>query len=98
MAATWTDLFVVIDRTSTFTVAQLVGKADLKTAREFLAHLLEAVLYEIHTIFADNRIQFAERPRNRDNPQNAFRLDLQREWYRASTDEAQPFMDERTGL
>lgn len=36
-------LFVAIDRTSKFAVAQLVEKADRKTAWEFLEHLLEAV-------------------------------------------------------
>lgn len=36
-------LFVGIDRTSKFTVTQLVEKADRKTAWEFLEHLLDAV-------------------------------------------------------
>ena len=36
-------LFVAIDRTSKFAVAQLVDKANRKTAWEFLEHLLEAV-------------------------------------------------------
>ena len=56
-------LFVAIDRTSKFAVAQLVEKADRKTAWEFLEHLLEAVPYKILT---DNGIQFAEQPRNRN--------------------------------
>lgn len=42
-------LFVAIDRTSKFAVAQLVEKANRKTAWEFLEHLLEAVPYQIHT-------------------------------------------------
>jgi IS30 family transposase len=58
-------LFVGIDRTSKFAVAQLVATADRKTAWEFLQHLLEAVPYEVHTVLTDNGIQFAERPRNR---------------------------------
>ena len=58
-------LFVAIDRTSKFAVAQLVEKANRKTAWEFLEHLLEAVPYKIHTILTDNGIQFAEQPRNR---------------------------------
>ncbi len=60
-------LFVAIDRTSKFAVAQLVEKTDRKTAWEFLGHLLEAVPYKIHTILTDKGIQFAEQPRNRDS-------------------------------
>ena len=47
-------LFVVIDRTSKFAVAQLVEKADRKTAWEFLELLLDTVPYRIHTILTDN--------------------------------------------
>ena len=43
-------LFVAIDRTSKLAVAQLVEKANRKTAREFLKLLLDAVPYRIHTI------------------------------------------------
>lgn len=60
-------LFVAIDRTSKLAVAQLVEKANRKTAWEFLEHLLEAVPYHIHTILTDNGIQFAEQPRNRNS-------------------------------
>ncbi len=60
-------LFVAIDRTSKFAVAQLVEKANRKTAWEFLEHLLESVPYRIHTVLTDNGIQFAEQPRNRDS-------------------------------
>ncbi len=59
-------LFVAIDRTRKFAVAQLVEKANRKTAWEFLELLLEAVPYRIHTILTDNGIQFAEQPRNRN--------------------------------
>src|SRR5210317_1072828 len=59
-------LFVAIDRTSKFAVAQLVEKADRKTAWEFLEHLLKTVPYKIHTILTDNGIQFADQPRNRN--------------------------------
>jgi transposase InsO family protein len=59
-------LFVAIDRTSKFAVAQLVEKANRRTAWEFLQHLLEVVPYRIHTILTDNGIQFAEQPRNRN--------------------------------
>ncbi len=59
-------LFVAIDRTSKFAVAQLVDKANRKTAWEFLETVLEAVPYKIHTILTDNGIQFCEQPRNRN--------------------------------
>ena len=59
-------LFVGIDRTAKFAVAQLVATADRKTAWEFLQHMLEAVPYRVHTILTDNGIQFAEQPRNRN--------------------------------
>ena len=72
-------LFVGIDRTSKFAVAQLVATADRKTAWEFLQHMLEAVPYHVHTILTDRAIgtplvretmargiQFAEQPRNRN--------------------------------
>ena len=59
-------LFVAIDRTSKFAVAQLVDKANRKTAWEFLEHLLKSVPYKIHTILTDNGIQFADQPRNRN--------------------------------
>jgi transposase-like protein len=59
-------LFVAIDQTSKFAVAQLVEKANRRTAWEFFEHLLEAVPYRIHTILPDNGIQFAEQPRNRN--------------------------------
>ena len=59
-------LFVGIDRTAKFAVAQLVATADRKTAWELLQHFLEAVPYRVHTIPTDNGIQFAEQPRNRN--------------------------------
>ncbi len=59
-------LFVAIDRTSKFAVAQLVDKANRKTAWEFLETVLEAIPYKVHTILTDNGIQFCEQPRNRN--------------------------------
>ena len=72
-------LFVAIDRTSKVAVAQLVEKADRRTAWEFLEHLLEMVPCRIHTILTERAIegaigsspmasgiQFAEQPRNRN--------------------------------
>jgi len=46
-------LFVGIDRTSKFAVAQLIEKANRKTAWEFLERLIAAVPYRIHTILTD---------------------------------------------
>ncbi len=60
-------LFVAIDRTSKFAVAQRVEKANRKTARKFLEHLLEVVPYKIPTNLTDNGIKFAERPGNRSS-------------------------------
>ncbi len=57
-------LFVGIDRTAKFAVAQLVETADRKTARESLQHTLEAVPYQVHSILTDT--EFAEQPRNRN--------------------------------
>ena len=68
-------LFVAIDRTSTCAVTQRIGKADRRTAWEFLEHLLQAAPYKIHTILTEpevgarqpQRHQFAEpQPRNRN--------------------------------
>ena len=47
-------LFVAIDRTSKFAVAQLLDKANRKTAWGFLEAVLEAVPYKSHTILTDN--------------------------------------------
>jgi hypothetical protein len=59
-------LFVGIDRTAKFAVAQLIATADRKTAWEFLQYMLEAVPCQVHTILTDNGIQFAEQPWNRN--------------------------------
>ena len=70
-------LCVAIDRTSKFAVAQLVEKANRKTAWEFLEHLLEAVPYRMHSTLTDNGIQFAEQPRNRHTAHSwPMRFDL----------------------
>jgi transposase InsO family protein len=66
-------LFVAIDRTSKFTVVELVEKADMRAAAAFLEALVEAVPYRIHTVLTDNGIQFADRPRNRQGPTARFR-------------------------
>ena len=47
-------LFGAIDRTGKFAVAQLVDKANRKTAWAFLEAVLEAVPYKIHTILPIN--------------------------------------------
>ena len=59
-------LFVGIDRTAKFAVAQLVVTADGKTAWEFLQHMLEPVPYQVHTVLTDSGIQFAEQHRHRN--------------------------------
>jgi transposase InsO family protein len=61
-------LFVAIDRTSKFAFAQLVEKANRRTASAFLEALIEAVPYTIHTVLTDNGIQFTLPPRYADGP------------------------------
>ena len=61
-------LYVAIDRTSKFTVTQLVDKADRRTASAFLEALIAAVPYKIHTVLTDNGIQFTFPPRYADGP------------------------------
>jgi len=66
-------LFVAIDRTSKFVMAKLYDRATMKSAKEFLTALIEAVPYRIHTILTDNGIQFADLPKNRDGATAMFR-------------------------
>lgn len=61
-------LFVAIDRTSKFAFAQLVERANTKTASAFLDALVTVVPYAIHTVLTDNGIQFADIPMNRQGP------------------------------
>ena len=61
-------LFVAIDRTSKFAVAQLVHKANMQTARAFLEALVAAVPYKVEIVLTDNGIQFADLPKNRSGP------------------------------
>jgi transposase InsO family protein len=66
-------LFVAIDRTSKFAYAELHGKANRKTASDFLKALIKAVPYKIHTVLTDNGIQFADLPKNRMGPTALWR-------------------------
>jgi transposase len=61
-------LFVAIDRTSKFAVAQLVDKANTQTALAFLEALVAAVPYRVEIVLTDNGIQFADLPKNRSGP------------------------------
>jgi len=61
-------LFVAIDRTSKFAVAQLVDKANMQTACAFLEALVAAVPYRVEIVLTDNGIQFADLPKNRSGP------------------------------
>lgn len=51
-------MFVAIDRTSKFAVAELHERATRRIAHDFLLHLIEAVPYRIHTVLTDNGTQF----------------------------------------
>jgi len=65
-------LYVAIDRTSKFAFAQLVERANRRTATAFLEALIAAVPYKIHTVLTDNGIQFTLPPRYRDGPTASF--------------------------
>ena len=58
-------LFVAIDRTSKFVMAQLFPEATMESAKTFLENLIRVVPYKIHTVLTDNGIQFADLPKNR---------------------------------
>jgi transposase InsO family protein len=62
-------LFVAIDRTSKFAIAELHERATRANATEFLRRVIEAVPYKIHTVLTDNGIQFT----NQDRQKYAFR-------------------------
>lgn len=63
-------LFVAIDRTSKFAYAELHPSATTSVAAQFLRHLIArhliaAVPYRIHTMLADNGIQFTDREQDK---------------------------------
>ncbi len=93
-------LFVVIDRTSKFTFAELVQRADMRAAA-FLEALVAAVPYRIHAVLTDNGLQFADVPRNRKGPtarwRGILRQGLSALWHRTSLDQTQSPLDQRTG-
>jgi hypothetical protein len=49
-------LFVAIDRSGMFAIAQFVETVDKNTASEFLQRVVEEVPYQIHTILTANDI------------------------------------------
>src|SRR5215212_2647503 len=53
-------LFVAIDRTSKFALAELHEKATRRVASNFLRALAAAVPYRIHTVLTDNGTHFTE--------------------------------------
>src|SRR4051812_16417709 len=67
-------LFVAVDRTSKYAFVQLHRVANVKTAAGFLAALVEAVPYKIHTVLTDNGIQFSDSPQHRSGPTARYRL------------------------
>ena len=104
-------LFVGIDRTATFAVTQFVGKADRKTAWEFLEHLLKTVPYRIHTILPPLGIMLritlpgsgqrhpvrgaAPEPEYSVFTADAVRHDLRGQQHRASAHQAKPSLEFR---
>jgi transposase InsO family protein len=61
-------LYVAIDRTSKFAFVQLVKKTGRTSASAFLTALIKAVPYKIHTVLADNGVQFTFPRRYADGP------------------------------
>ena len=52
------DLFVAIDRTSKFAFVELHEKATTRVAADFLAALIKAVPYRVHTVLTDHGLHF----------------------------------------
>jgi transposase-like protein len=69
-------LFVAVDRTSKYAFAQLHRAANVKTAAGFLAALIEAVPYRIHTVLTDNGIQFCDAIQHRSGPTARYRMHM----------------------
>ena len=69
-------LFVAVDRTSKYAFAQLHRAANVKTAAGFLAALIEAVPYKIHTVLTDNGIQFRDAIQHRSGPTARYRMHM----------------------
>ena len=95
-------LFIAIDRTSKFALVELVEKADMRAAAAFLASLIKAVPYRIHTALTDNGIQFVDLPKDRQGLTARFRghpfgpyLPCPRD--RTPAYQAQPSLDQRAG-
>ena len=61
-------LYVAIDFSSKFDLAQVVRKTGRRSASAFLLALIEAVPYRTHTVLTDNGIQFTFPPRYADGP------------------------------
>lgn len=55
-----------LDRISKFVFIELHERATRPVACQFLPNLIEAVPYQIHTVLADNGVQFCHPPRYRD--------------------------------
>ena len=51
----------------------MVERADMRAAAAYLATLVTAVPYRIHTVLNDNGIQFADLPKNRKRLTARFR-------------------------
>jgi hypothetical protein len=65
-------LFVAIDRTCKFAYAELHPQALKTVAAQFLRNLIAAIPYKIHTILADNGIQFTNRQQDTYAFQHVF--------------------------
>jgi hypothetical protein len=91
-------LFVAIDRTSKFVFTRLVSRADVRAAAAFLEALIADVPYRIHTVLADNGIQFADLQRlHRTHARTPLRPPLRGQQHPASTHKTEPSLDQGTG-
>ena len=70
-------LFVAIDRTSKFAFVELHEKATTRVAADFLAALIKAVPYKIHTVLTDHGLHFTK-PSNSASAAPLIKRALQR--------------------
>ena len=66
-------LFVAIHRNSKFSFVKLIQRAETQATMAFLQALVQTVPYRSHTVLADNGIQFADLPMNRNGITARFR-------------------------
>ena len=61
-------MFLAIDRVSKFTFVEFHDDAGKMSGARFLANVVAAFPYKIHTVLTDNGMAFADLPKNRNGP------------------------------